>query len=104
MMKMTIAKLALATAALAAAPIAHAAEPEARSARVTYADLDLTTKEGLAELDRRVSRAAAVVCDLNDITVGTRIRSREARECFEQAKRQIDSQFAQIKRNAALGG
>ncbi|MEN7537375.1 UrcA family protein [Aurantiacibacter flavus] len=97
-------KLAIAASALALAPAVSAAEDDQRSSRVTYADLDLSTPEGMAELDRRIVNAAREVCEVNRQTTGTRMRSREARECFETAKNQLDQHFAQIKRDANLGG
>lgn len=97
-------KLAIAASALALATTASAAETEQRTGRVVYADLDLSTAEGVAELDRRIASAAREVCEANRQTTGTRMRSREARECVETAKNQLDRHFAQIKRDANLGG
>ena len=97
-------KLAIAASALALAPTVSAAEAEQRSSGVVYADLDLSTSEGVAELDRRIENAAREVCQANRTDTGSRIRSREARECVETARNQLNRHFAQIKRNANLGG
>ena len=97
-------KLAIATSALALAPAVSAAEDGQRSTRVAFADLDLSTAEGVAELDRRIDTAAREVCDIDQQMTGTRIQSRSARQCVETAKTQLDRHFAQIKRNANLGG
>ncbi|WP_137680498.1 UrcA family protein [Aurantiacibacter suaedae] len=97
-------KLAIAASALALAPTVSAAEGEQRSTRVSYADLDLATAEGVAELDRRIDSAAREVCEADRQTTGTRLESRAARECVETARNQLDRHFAQIKRDAKLGG
>ena len=97
-------KIAIAAAALALAPAVSAAETGQRTTGVTYSDLDLTTPEGVAELDRRIDTAAREVCEADRQQTGTRLRSREARDCVEMAKTQLDRHFAVIKRNANLGG
>ena len=97
-------KLAIAASALALAPTVSAAEGDQRSTRVAYADLDLSTAEGVAELDRRIDTAAREVCDADRQVTGTRLESRSTRQCLEIAKTQLDRHFAQIKRNANLGG
>lgn len=100
-------KLAIAAAALAIAPtaaFAGDADVVERTTKVEYNDLDLTTEAGVAELDSRIESAARAVCNINQHQVGTRVRSRDARECFTAAKSQLDRQFAAIKRNALLGG
>ena len=58
-------------AALSAALGAHAvdapaAEPEHRSMTVRYADLNLSTREGVDSLHRRIKSAAQIVCGGND--------------------------------------
>lgn len=95
---------ALAASGLILTPaIASAAEQE-RSASVAYTDLDLSTEEGVAALDQRIDRAARHVCELDRTTMGTRIRDRDARNCYEQAKRSIEERFASVVREARLGG
>tara|TARA_A100001391_G_scaffold136353_2_gene95054 strand:- start:19212 stop:19523 length:312 start_codon:yes stop_codon:yes gene_type:complete len=103
-MQATTIKLAIAASALALAPAVSAAEADQNSVRVTYTDLDLTTPEGEAELDRRIDSAAREVCQANRVTTGSRILSREARTCVRTAKSQLNRHFAQIKRDANLGG
>lgn len=97
-------KLALAAVALSAAPAIAAADEDRKTAEVNYADLDLSTAQGVKELDARIHRAAEDVCGMDRTTTGTRIQSREARKCYKQAKGQMDRHFAQIKRDANLGG
>lgn len=96
--------LALALSGAALAPAALAADAEQRTVTVSHTDLDLTTEEGLAELDRRIDRAAEQACGFNDTTLGTRTRTREARDCYRQAKRQLERQFAEVVSNAQRGG
>lgn len=96
--------LALAAIALSTGTAALAGESEQKSTAISYADLDLTTEDGAAELDRRIHRAAETACNVNESTVGTRITSREARKCYTQARKQLDKHFAQVKRDAKLGG
>lgn len=56
-------KLAVATAAaMALSAPAFAAYEISDTAKVEYKDLDLTTESGVAQLDRRVRRAAEQVC------------------------------------------
>ncbi len=102
-MLIKIATSSLAAAALAFAPAVSAAD-EPRTTGVAYADLDLSTQEGVAELDRRIEVAARQVCGMDESTLGTRIVSRESRNCFREAKRQLNQHFAQVKREANLGG
>ena len=97
-----ILALALAGAALALGSAAHA-ETVQRTRGVSHADLDLATPEGNAELDRRIEHAAREVCGVGETTVGSRIRSREARACYDQARQQLDQHFAGIRREAQRG-
>lgn len=96
--------LVFAAAALALTPTVAAAETQQRTTGVVYSDLDLATEAGRAELDLRIDRAAKQVCGMSESTVGTRIRSRDARECYAQAKRQLDNHFAGILGGSQLGG
>ena len=52
----------IALAAAAAAQPASALADEKQRVEVSYADLNLTKREGAASLDRRVRRAAAEIC------------------------------------------
>ncbi|WP_144095692.1 UrcA family protein [Croceicoccus sediminis] len=96
----TIAAIA-ATAALAIAAPAFAASVE-----VEYKDLDLTTEAGQAQLEDRLDDAARQVCGMDQIQTGTRIRSREARDCYAGAKAQLSQQIATLveKQKTAKGG
>lgn len=96
--------LAITMSATALTPAAHASEGEARSVAVTHSDLDLSTEEGREELDRRIDNAAEEACGFGETTLGTRIRTREARDCYRQAKRQLERQFAEVISAAQRGG
>ena len=100
---LTIAAAATAVS-MSLAPAVSAAETEQRTTAVNYTDLDLSTAQGTQELDRRIDRAAQRVCNMDGHEVGTRVRSREARQCYQDAKRTLNQHFAQIKRDANLGG
>lgn len=95
---------AIFAAALALAPAVSVAETVQRTTGVSYNDLDLSTEAGRAELEQRIDRAAKQVCGMEESTVGTRIRSREARTCYQQAKRELDQHFADVLRDAQFGG
>ncbi|MWV26361.1 UrcA family protein [Aurantiacibacter rhizosphaerae] len=96
--------LVLASASLAFAPAVSAKETVDRQTSITHADLDLSTQEGVEELERRIDRAAKDVCGFNEVEVGTRARTREGRQCYRDAKRQLDRQFAQLVNEAQRGG
>ena len=87
-----------------AASAASATQAEQRSAAIVYSDLDLSTEEGIAELDRRIDRAAREVCSMHGQQTGTRIASREARTCVLEAKRELNRHLAQSGRITRMGG
>lgn len=89
-----VATLAL----IALTPPSFAATPEhGQATEVRYQDLDLKTAEGKSELNRRIESAARSVCGLDQAqTTGSRIRSRSQTECYRNAMRQIEPQFARL--------
>jgi UrcA family protein len=98
MKRSAIALAALSGALLAAQPVLAA------SVEVKYDDLDLTTAQGRQALDQRVDRAAEEVCGADEAEVGTRVKSRELRDCIKQAKRQIEQSLARITGEDKAGG
>lgn len=98
MKRSAIAIAALSAALLAAQPLAAA------SVEVRYDDLDLTTEDGRKTLDQRIDRAAEEVCDADELSVGSKIRPREVRDCIKQAKRQIEQSLAKITGEDKAGG
>lgn len=99
--------LALATAtiglALSATP-AFAGTGEARSQEISFAGLDLDTAEGQRMLDQRIERAAREVCGYDELSVGTRIRSNEARYCVAKARTTAKQQVAAMLEDQRRGG
>ena len=91
--------LAAAAMTLAATGVS-AQDAQMRSAGVSHADLDLSTADGVEELDRRIDQAARDVCGYGEFELGSRVPSREMRQCYRDAKRQLDRQFAQIVEDA----
>lgn len=96
--------LALAGAALLTAGTAAAEERDTRTIGVTYQDLDLATDAGRAELQRRIDNAARQVCGMNERAVGSNIVTRESRECYRSAKRDLDRNFARIVADRTRAG
>ncbi len=96
--------IALAGAALVAAPAASAEQNDAQTVGVTVDDLDLATDQGREELDRRIDHAAKEVCGLNDANTGSRVPNRQLRQCYRDAKRQMDRHFAEVVEEQRRGG
>lgn len=85
---------ALAATAIAA-PISAATDTSAPVA-VKYSDLDLSTKAGQEKLDRRIDDAARSACGMDDPSTGSRIRSSEARQCYEQTRANVHERVARL--------
>ena len=100
-MRMQSLALALAAAALAAPA---AAKDEAPTVGVRYGDLDLTSAAGQRQLDIRLERAAREVCGFDEKMVGSHLRSQHSRECYREARRDLDQQFAQLVSRKSAGG
>lgn len=98
------ALLAAALAATAVAAPAVAAETSA-SVAVKYSDLDLSTKAGQEALENRIDKAARSACGMDDANTGSRVRSREARECYQQTRATVHERVARMTaRGGARGG
>ena len=100
-MRMQSLALALAAAGLA---VPAAAADEAPSIAVRYSDLNLTSAEGQQQLDRRLERAAREVCGVDEPMIGSRLPASGSRECYREARRKLDQQFAQLVSRKAAGG
>ena len=85
--------LVIAIAAAAAFPVA-AEEISLRSERVRVADLDLNTPEGVAALDRRLSRAAVRACEGSGLT--TVWDNRVAERCQVRTLARVADQRDQV--------
>lgn len=97
-MKTLIIALSAAGAVLAATPAA------AGTMSIEYKDLNLGTVEGQQALERRIDEAARDVCGLDEASTGTRIQSRTAKRCYQDAKKQATQQFAALVEENRLGG
>ena len=98
-MRATIAILA---AALGTGIIAAPASANASIERVSYADLDLTSLDGQAELQNRLEKAASRVCKYEPD--GSLRNSREFGSCYRAARQNVAVQFASLVSDRALGG
>ena len=75
-----------------------------QSTTVDYRDLNLQSWEGRQALDARIDQAARKLCRYDDVTTGTRTRSKEVRTCYREAKAQAKKQFASVVEAQQLGG
>ncbi len=99
-----IMTLTLAATTLATAPAAMAQERNTQTVGVSYSDLDLTTENGREELDRRIDTAAKDACGMDERPTGSNMASRESRNCYREAKQQLDAHFAQLMQDQQRGG
>jgi len=91
--------------ALTAAAVLGTATPAmAESLSIPYHDLNLATEKGQETLDRRIDTAVRKFCGMDRTATGTRISSRETRECYEQTSKQAKEQFAAVVDAQRLGG
>lgn len=84
--------------------VATASSAHAEEKSVSYADLNLATAEGQATLERRIASALEEVCQTNAIRTGTRVQSRDARKCMDEARAKSKKQVAAIVAEHKLGG
>jgi len=94
--------LSLAAAASLAIPAAPALSQNA--VKVEYADLNLDSREGQERLEARIRRAVEDVCEIREVPTGSRIRSRDSRDCEMQAFAKARQQVAAIIEDRKLGG
>ena len=81
------------------APLAASERDIPQTARIHYADLDLTRYAGQAELDRRIKVALRTLC-AEDQQLGLFTRLQAIR-CLRAATAQVSVQRAQVLANAA---
>jgi UrcA family protein len=79
-----------AIALLAAAPALAA---ETARAELRYADLDLATSAGQAQLSARIDSAAAIYCTPQAVT-GSRIAGRADSDCLAEVRGQLKARLA----------
>ena len=82
--------------ALAAFATLLAVPAFAESITVQYKDLDLSTEAGQKQLNSRIDSAARKVCGFSDLRTGTRVPTKEARDCVAEAHRQLQKQIAML--------
>ncbi len=85
-------RMTLAAAAIAAISFSSAAL--AANPTLTWADLDLSTDAGKAELDGRVDAAAREICAPQPVTGSRIVRSAPSPRCLSDARTEIRSQIA----------
>ncbi len=95
-------KFLIAAAALGSLAIPASAE-EVRF-EVEYADLNLQSAKGQKALDRRIEAAARKACGYNARITGTRLQSRDARDCVAELTAKAHKQFAATVANTGKGG
>lgn len=94
-------KTALVAAAVSLAAIAVPAHA-APTRKVSYADLDLSTARGQAELQRRVSKAARQVCQY--FADGTLMPAETHEQCYRMARTQASERTAALIADSQRGG
>ncbi|MCB2065714.1 MAG: UrcA family protein [Erythrobacter sp.] len=88
--------LAAAIAASAALAVPAAAAEQGESVRVRYSDLNLSTDQGQAALQRRLERAAEEVCGVDRNSSGMALPSRQARRCYNETVRNFEREVAAL--------
>jgi len=105
-MKLISMKTGLATALAASAAFATPAlaGDEARTVHVEYGDLDLASQEGQDELQRRIDRAALLVCEYEDVEARTRDPHQNTSRCYREVRRGLMPEFTEVvEREQAAG-
>jgi UrcA family protein len=102
----TLLTLSLAAAALALTSAPAFAQSDAASQRlvVSYADLDLSTRQGVRTLDRRLRAAASTACGpTSDFDPEGKNDARHCRaETLAEARAQRDSAIAGLTRSPQI--
>lgn len=97
----TVLTAAAALGLLAASNTAFANEVVTESIEVSFHDIDLTTQEGQAKMDRRIARAARNVCK---VETTKSLAPRAARECYAAAMKQGRIEMAKRAEDIRYGG
>lgn len=93
-----------AIALMASIGLLAAAQPAlAESVAVTFKDLDLSTNAGREELDRRINSAAREACGFNEERTGSRMVTQDARDCYKDARKQIENRVAMLTQTKVAG-
>jgi UrcA family protein len=100
---LTLAAAAVGLAGTAITP-AFADEVAPRTAKIQFDDLNLDTAEGQRTLDKRIEKAARLVCRTVSPQTGTRIMDQDAQNCHAKARADAKQQVAALVGNAQRGG
>jgi len=84
-----------AAAALGAAAV-FVAPAAAETVGIKYTDLDLSTKAGQQELDRRIDSAARAACNMDEVQTGRLTPSTAQRECYKETKASVHDRIAKL--------
>lgn len=85
----------MAAAALGAATVL-AAPAAAENVGIQYTDLDLSTKAGQDQLERRIDGAAREACGMDKVVTGRFTPSTAQRRCYRDTKASVGEQVAQM--------
>ncbi|MDE1468106.1 UrcA family protein [Aurantiacibacter sp. D1-12] len=96
MKRLSALALAVATSGIVLSPAIAEAQDQGRTTSVSYADLDLSTDEGVETLNFRIERAARQICGFNEHETGTRIRSQETRQCVTEARERVEDNLVVV--------
>ena len=88
-------RFAILSAALSAALSAVPALAAPAGVAISYADLDLATPKGQAQLDRRIEAAAKANCGAHDAETGSILPVKANPECVAQFKAAAHRQVAE---------
>lgn len=107
-MKALITKTAIAAAVLSTTLTALPAAAEDRdenlkTAKVHYADLDLSTEKGRETFRSRYNAAAREICGINVRETGTNMADRHARACYAEKRAEMERTVATIIREQRQG-
>lgn len=91
------------TLALAAAMMMVPASAFASTVELKYDDLDLSTPQGMAQLDKRVDRAAKQVCTSHQITTGSIRSTNVDQKCYKEALAKLKDQLAALSAQKQQG-
>lgn len=83
---------------------AFAAQSEKMAIVVETTDLNLSTPQGQKTLDQRIEKAARTVCRTAGVTTGSRVLTREARDCLVTARADVRQQVAALTASQQRGG
>ena len=91
-------------ASLVALGLAASASAQTNSVDIKFDDLDLGTRKGQSQLDNRIANAARAICGIDETTLGSRLRDRDAIACYKEAKAKARQKVARLMEAEGKGG